>query len=61
MAERSEPSHLTIVVLVGLAVFGAIVLVEWFLSNVLGFVKFVAVVVIVLAAGAAIISAKGRS
>lgn len=43
-----------------LAAFGAITLVQWLLASILGIAKFVLFVVIVVAIGAWVASAKGR-
>ena len=49
-----------IVVLGALAILGAISLVQWALAAVLGLIRFAILIVIVVAVGAWVISAKAR-
>jgi hypothetical protein len=60
MSDRSGPSLPVLVVVGALALFGAVVLVQWVLASLFGLVRFGLTVVIVVAVAAAVVSAKGR-
>lgn len=49
-----------LVALGALALFGAIVMVQWILASIFGVVKFGLTVVVAVAVAAAVLSAKGR-
>lgn len=60
MADRSGPSLLVRVAVGALALFGAVVLVQWVLTSVFGLVKSGLALVVIVAVAAAVLSAKSR-
>jgi hypothetical protein len=60
MTDRSGSPLLARVVVGALALFGAVVLVQWVLAGVFGLLKSGIVIVIVIAVAAALLSSKGR-
>ena len=60
MASRSGPSLPTLVAIGALALFGAVVLVQWLIAGLLGFAKLVLALVVLVAVAGAVLSAKGR-
>jgi hypothetical protein len=61
MSDGGGSSLLTRVVIGALALFGAVMLVQWVLASVFGLLKFVLAIVILMAVAAAVLGAKGRS
>lgn len=60
MSDRGGSPLLVRVAVGALALFGAIVLVQWVLAGVFGLLKSGLAIVILVAAAAAVLSAKGR-
>jgi hypothetical protein len=60
MSDGGGSSLLTRVVIGALALFGAVMLVQWVLASVFGLLKFVLAIVILMAVAAAVLGAKGR-
>ncbi|MCU0272047.1 MAG: hypothetical protein MUE34_02330 [Acidimicrobiales bacterium] len=60
MSDRGGSSLLVRVVVGALALFGAVVLVQWVLAGVFGLLKSGLAIVVLVAAAAAVLSAKGR-